>query len=279
MKIVSGKVDCMGQWISSLVFRPPPVRRGSIRRDLHTIDVPSIGVRIPILYVRTSRSTARQTTLLFAHGNGEDLALIESLIRYTVDTLGVSVLAFEYPGYGESVWIDASITDPLLPSEARCYAAAEAAFDWLVHQRGIASTDVVLYGRSLGSGSAVHLAVRCAALDMPCGGLILQSPIASVVRVVMPRMCMTLPLIDMFANVDKAAAIKCRTTVIHGVRDRIVPVECARQLDAALPECAHTPALFIEGADHNDIELHRAAWCAHMNSFIALAVTVNTDAV
>lgn len=264
----------MGSSISSLVFRPPPcTRRVGDRPDVHLISVPSIGVRIPALYVMTRRATARRTTLLYAHGNGEDLALVDAFVRYVVDTLGVNVLAFEYPGYGESVWIDPLISDPLLPSEARCYAAAEAALEWLLADQRVPSTDVILYGRSLGSGSAVHLAVQCAARRIALGGLILQSPIASVVRVMMPGVCMTVPLLDMFANIDKIRCIQCRATVIHGTRDKVVPIYCARQLDAALPEHARSPPLFLEGADHNDVELHRSAWSAHMNAFISLAVS------
>ena len=264
----------MGASISSLVFQPPArsaAHRGA-RTELHSVSVPSIGVRIPVLYVQPARATARRTTLLFAHGNAEDLTLIETFVRYAAETLGVGVAAYEYPGYGDSTWLDDQVSDPLLPSETRCYAAAEAAFDWLVDEQQVPSADVILFGRSLGSGPSVHLAVRCATRNQVCGGLILQSPIASVVRVVVPRICVTLPLVDMFANIDKIGAIHCRATVIHGTRDRVVPIACAHQLDAALPDHSRMPPLYIEGAGHNDVELHRNEWCAHVNVFISVAM-------
>lgn len=269
----------MGALLSSYVFVPPPhALRQDDHKDVYFVNLPTIGVCIPVLHVKTDRATARPTTLLLAHGNAEDLTLIEPFVRFLVRRLGVSVAAFEYPGYGSSMWIDKEQTDPLLPSEARTYAAAEGAFQWL--RERVPSTDIILYGRSLGSGPAVHLAARCALDGTQCGGLILHSPIASVVRVVAPRVCVTVPLVDMFANIDKIGQINCRATVIHGARDAVVPIECARQLDAAIPDACRAAPLFIEQGHHNDLLQHGTALVDHIDAFLACTLAaVNSESV
>lgn len=266
----------MGSLISQYVFQPRAQRPlpESVHKDAHFIDLAGINISIPILFAATQLATARPTTLLFAHGNAEDLTLIEPMVRTLVQQLGVNVAAFEYPGYRGSAWNDGNEA-PLLPSEQYVYAAAEGAFQWLQDVQKIPSTDIILYGKSLGSGPAVHLAARAAREGTACGGLILQCPLASVVRVVAPRLWFTLPFIDMFANIDKIGEVKCRTTVIHGTRDEVVPVECARQLEAAIPVAYRAPALYIEGGYHNDLDRHGTALIDHINAFIASSVSSN----
>jgi fermentation-respiration switch protein FrsA (DUF1100 family) len=151
-------------------------------------------------------------------------------------------------------------------------SAAEAAFDWLTQTQHISSSSIILFGRSLGSGAAVHLAVRAAQNNVAIGGLILQSPLTSVVRVRFPRLCVTIPLVDMFVNVDKIGLVNCRTTVIHGNKDAVVPVECAHQLYDAIPDLHRATPLFIDNGHHNDIEQHQPAWLNHIAQFITACV-------
>lgn len=258
----------MGQSISSLVFRPPLRRAGAYVQqiDEYFIDVLAIGVCIPVLFIRSERAVA--TTLLLAHGNADDLKSVRPLVQRLVERLGVNVAAFEYPGYGHSMWLNRAETRPLKPSEAFVYAAADATFDWLLTKQHLNSADIVLYGYSLGSGAAVHLAVRCALEHVRCGGLILHAPIASVVRTVLPRICLTVPLLDMFANVDKIRLINCPVTIVHGMRDEVVPVSCAVQLENAAPSALLHDCLYIEDGRHNNLFLHGTLLFDHMRAFL-----------
>src|SRR5437763_5612284 len=73
----------------------------------------------------------------YFHGNGEDLAdsvPMVSLLR----SLGMGVLAVEYPGYGIAGGT---------PSEQGAYAAAQSALDWLRAESGVDAGRVVLLGK------------------------------------------------------------------------------------------------------------------------------------
>ncbi len=89
--------------------------------------------------------------LLFLHGNAGNLSHRGQTILLLRDTLGLSVLIFDYPGFGKS---------PGTPSEEGCYRAGEAAYDWLTTEQQIAPGEIVLFGNSLGGGVATHLACR-----------------------------------------------------------------------------------------------------------------------
>src|SRR5262245_46618727 len=89
--------------------------------------------------------------VLYCHGNAGNLSFRRGALAEWLHHFGESVLIFDYPGLGRSAGS---------PTEDGCYAAAEAAFDWLTGSQGVAPERVVLYGKSLGGGVAVELALR-----------------------------------------------------------------------------------------------------------------------
>ncbi|MGE4194089.1 MAG: alpha/beta hydrolase [Pseudodesulfovibrio sp.] len=108
-------------------------------------------------------------TLLFCHGNGGNISHRLESLRIFHD-LGLSVLLFDYSGYGQSGGE---------PSEAGTYADARACWDWLM-DRGTDPGSVVLFGRSLGGGVAARLARELADEGIAPAGIILESTFTSV---------------------------------------------------------------------------------------------------
>jgi fermentation-respiration switch protein FrsA (DUF1100 family) len=150
------------------------------------------------------------------------------------------------------------------PSEEDCYADIEAAFDYLRQSLHVPSQNIVLYGRSLGSGPSCYLATKTAlesqeqkvesskdCMDGPVGGLILHAPFLSVYRVVIDPGC-TLPG-DKFVNVDVLPMVRSPTILIHGTSDQIVPFHHSERLFQALPKEYQTRPLYIEGMSHNNV--------------------------
>jgi hypothetical protein len=110
-------------------------------------------------------------------------------------------------------------------------ADGAAALDFLTRE-GIAPDRLVLYGESLGSGVAVALAAR-----HKVGALILEAPFTSVAEVAqyhysfIPAAALVR---DRFDSLTRIGAVKAPILVLHGERDRIVPVRFGRALfDAA----------------------------------------------
>ena len=164
----------MGGLVSSLAFPVPKLPQSFYhdllkRRDLVWLETKK-GERIPAIHIQAPLRRRRNVTLLFSHGNAEDIALHLPFVTALAHRTGADVFSYEYVGYGPSRFKDC------VPSEKGCYRAIDAAWDYLL-SKGVEPSSIVIYGRSIGTGPSVDLASRVEAK-----GLILQSPIDSAIR-------------------------------------------------------------------------------------------------
>ena len=176
--------------------------------------------------------------LLWCHGNaGNIIHRLDNIGE--LHRRGISVLIFDYRGYGLSEG---------RPSESGLYQDALAAYDWLVSQRRIPPERIVVFGRSLGAAVAGELATKRQA-----AGLILETPFPSVRAVARAHYGWFPAHWFVRARYDLASRLPKLTLpilVLHGDRDEVIPLELGRQVYAQAPD----PKDFyvIAGATHND---------------------------
>jgi fermentation-respiration switch protein FrsA (DUF1100 family) len=175
--------------------------------------------------------------LLLCHGNGGNIShRVESAAIYR--RIGLSVLMFDYRGYGKS---EGS------PNEKGTYRDAQAAWEYLTGERRIAADRVIVLGRSLGGAVASHLAGRQAP-----AGLIVESAFSSVPDMG-ARLYPYLPVRRLSRYKYDTAAhvrnVRCPILVMHSRQDEIVPFEMGRKVF----EAANEPKTFVEiTGGHND---------------------------
>ena len=176
-------------------------------------------------------------TLLFCHGNaGNNSHRLDSIRRY--HELGLSVLIFDYRGYGRSTG---------KPTEQGTYRDADAAWQHLVAQRGIPPERIILFGRSLGASIAADLATR-----QPAAGVILESAFTSVPDIA-AQLYPWLPVRWLsryrYNTEKKLADIHSPVLIVHSRDDEIIPYSNGERLYAA----ANESKLFLElRGGHND---------------------------
>lgn len=176
---------------------------------------------------------------IICHGNAGNLSMRgKSLLRFN-ELLGCNVLIFDYPGYGKSTG---------KPSEAGCYASADAAIHWLRDVKGIPPERVILYGDSLGGGIAVEAALR-----HPVSALILCKTFTSAPAAAKRRF-FWIPVYwlmsNRFDNLSKMPRLRCPVFIASATLDEVVRFEMGKELFDAAPEPKEFMAL--EGERHND---------------------------
>lgn len=199
----------------------------------------SDGVR---LAARHLQAPGNETTIIFSHGNGEDLG--HSLdFQDGLHAMGVDVLAYDYRGYGQSGG---------RPSEAGLYRDIEAAYR---HAKASGAKRIVLFGGSLGGGPSVELASRT-----KVDGLVLRSTFSSVHAVARLGWLPGSP----YNNLAKIGQVDCPVLIIHGERDAFIPVRHSEKLYARATRPKRL--VRIPGKGHNDIWLD--AYREELRSFI-----------
>jgi fermentation-respiration switch protein FrsA (DUF1100 family) len=254
----------MGNIVDSILFQPPPPSRLKENKIIWLRT--ALGNKIPAFHIEYSTTaTKTQTppiTILYSHANAEDLGCIYPWCKYLSRQLKVNIFAYDYTGYGLAI-------DEGKPNEAQCYADIDAAYDYLRLRLNIPANQIVLYGRSLGSGPSCYLAAETSVADdeETVGGLILHAPFLSVFRIVIESGCTLMG--DQFPNVDYIPNVMTPTLLIHGKVDKVVPVHHSKTLYDKLDEDSRTPPLFIDDMGHNNVQLVvRDLFLGHLKNYL-----------
>ena len=187
---------------------------------------------------------ASNRILIYFHGNaGNICGRLPDLLN--INRMGINVLGISYRGYGQSQG---------KPNEDGLYLDGEAAFRYAIQRLGYTTDNVILMGRSLGTGVAVHTAQH-----EEISGLILVTPLTSAKACARAYGFGPFAAIagDAFNTIEKIQHIQCPLLVVHGTDDRIIPFAMGK----AVYDRATVQKRFIaiEGAGHNDLSTAYAA--------------------
>jgi len=194
---------------------------------------------IPAVFFENKKATSNYV-LLYSHGNSTDLGRMRISLQELCLALNVHVFAYEYTGYGPARGT---------PSDLEVIFGITAAYEFLIEKLRIKWHQIILYGRSIGSGPSLYLASHP---RYPVSGVILHSPIASGLRLCDINMKSTHKM-DLFPNADFANHTSAHVFIIHGEDDKEVPVNHGKLLSTRCKNLYH-PWWVLEGG-HNDIDL------------------------
>ncbi|MFQ5618193.1 MAG: alpha/beta hydrolase [Rhodospirillales bacterium] len=188
------------------------------------------------------RAVEGQPVVVYFHGNAGNIGARGFKARAFLDA-GFGMLLVSYRGYGGNRGS---------PTEEGLYADGRAALDFLEVQ-GVAPEQTVLYGESLGTGVAVQMASEMAS-ENPVGALVLEAPLTSMDDVAAhhyPYVPARWLIKDHFDSAAKIAGINTPLLIIHGDRDRTIPMKFGRMLFKAAVEPKESR--WLEGGNHEDL--------------------------
>lgn len=195
------------------------------------------GTRLHGWYISHPQPTAQ---ILFLHGNAGNVTDRVDALQRLYHDVEASVLILDYRGYGKS---DGQ------PSEQGVLQDARAARAWLAKRAGVAESEVVLLGESLGGGVAVALAA-----ELRPRALVLQSTFTSLPDMAafhypfLPAQWLMRSQLNSLATMQHCPAplFQC-----HGTADEVVPFEQGERLFAASP-AKRKDFVELPAGRHND---------------------------
>jgi len=188
----------------------------------------------------------KKKLIIYYGGNAEE---VSANISDMINIEGYSVLLMNYRGYGLSEG---------KPSEKTLFDDALYIYDRITGEFSIQPENVILFGRSLGSGVAVYVASK-----RKVSKLILITPYDSIRNIAQkqfPIIPVGLILRHPFNSMLYVKDISSPTLIVMGGRDRTIPNDNSMNLvNGWKGDCE---SVLIEEADHNDIHTYPEYWDA-----------------
>lgn len=188
-------------------------------------------------------------TVILSHGNAGNISHRISLVQM-MNGLNVNFFLYDYRGYGKSEG---------KPDERGLYLDGLAAYHFVRETKGIAPSEIILFGRSIGGAVAAENAVKS-----EIGGLVVEaafSDVRSLMRQLFPIVPSFLAKYD-FPVSEYLKQTNVPIMIMHSHQDDIIPYSHGLKNY----EAANSPKWFIElQGGHNDSfiiseTIYLAAW-------------------
>ena len=177
--------------------------------DIQKVKIPTSD-NIELLGWYHEKNLKDHKTLVYFHGNAGSLEnRIHKLNHFK--NMNINFLIIAWRGFSGNNG---------KPTEEGLYIDGKSAIDWLI-KKGVDEKNLILYGESLGTGVATHLAQ-----NKNYAGVILETPFTSMIdtaKKFYPYIPVSLLLKDKFENYKKIKNINSPILVMHGEADQIVP--------------------------------------------------------
>lgn len=237
---------------SKLIFFPQPLIQSQVERykDLE-LTFQRENVKLHGWFLKGEKEYPNKLIIYFG-GNAEE---VSGSFTELQNNTACSLLVMNYRGFGKSEGT---------PSQDSLFADSLYIFDQVVEENGFSKENIILFGRSLGSGIATYLASK-----RQVGRVILVTPFDSILSIARKRyflLPVKLLLKHPFPSSEFAANINHPLLEIIATHDEVIPL-------------THSQALFdswkgakriveIQGANHQNISGFNNYW-AEINDFIS----------
>ena len=220
----------------NLLYHP---NENNYSEDKISVDIEKVKIQtadnIELLGWYHEKNLKDYKTLVYFHGNAGSLENRIHKLNHFQD-MNINFLIIAWRGFNGNKG---------KPSERGLYLDGKSAIDWL-KKKGVDEKNLILYGESLGTGVATHLAQ-----NKNYAGVILETPFTSMVNAAKnfyPYIPINLLLKDKFENFKKVKNINTPILVMHGEVDQIVPFSMGKKIY----EIANNPkySYFTKYDDH-----------------------------
>ena len=221
---------------------------------------------IPCLYIKPKKPNDK--IILYFHSNYEDAGNCFVFCNSMCQFLGINILIIEFPGYGiykskESVNADLIMKD------------ADIIFSFINEVLGISESNIIIMGRSVGSGPATYLATKHNILS-----LILLSPFKSIkeaIKTMFPKLnfgsLLKTFVKERFNNYENISKVSCPILFIHGKDDNLIPSSHSIEM---INQCK-SPAKLVspQKMSHNSFDFVNDVYI-HIRDFLKVFTVLNS---
>lgn len=204
---------------------------------------PEPGVKINALYFSAENPKG---AVIYYHGRGSDLSSNWGRVSKEFTARGFDLFIMDYRSFGKS-------SGKL--SEKALFKDADFCYNYITSK--YPENQVIIYGRSLGTGIATYVAAQHSPK-----GLILESPYFSILDLT-PRALPYLPkflipmLLKYHLRTDQwIVHVDAPIAIFHGTEDELVPFDSSTRLLNLIKEKKDATLISIEHGKHDHLRFH-----------------------
>ncbi len=187
--------------------------------------------------------------IIYFAGNAEEISY---MIEYSKHIDNYSFVLINYRGYGLSEGN---------PNESNLFNDSILIYDYFLNNKNI--KNIVVMGRSLGTGVAVYLATK-----RKIDKLILSTPFDSIENMAKkeyPFLPANFLLKDKYNSIKSAYLISSKVLVIIAENDKFVPIQFSMNLASKLKDVT---VKIIKNENHSTIVNNKTDYLAEINNFL-----------
>lgn len=177
--------------------------------------------------------------VLFSHGNAGNLSHRIGVMN-TFEHLQLNFLIYDYRGFG--------LSEGVITQEKELYEDGLSAWKFLVEQKKVKPSNIIIWGRSLGAAIATKIAIE----NPAARALVLDCPFSDIKEVGSyhyPYLPLGLLSNYEMSNVMSIKSINMPVVISHSPDDEIIPFSLGKKVF----NVANQPKLFIQlEGGHND---------------------------
>jgi len=238
----------MGGTINKCLFpKPSPPTYSEVDPKIKWVESKNV---VPVMFLENEKGADK--VILFFHGNAEDLGSSEYFLSQMMKQWSAHAVAIEYPTYG--AYRNAELNEKTIQEDS------VAVYEEVKEQLKLSDEQIIIVGRSIGSGAATYLASQ-----KKCGCFVLISPLKSIEEVAGSHCCLFRCLFlckcccsgmpcYYFKNKDYIRSIRTPTFIVHGEKDEVIPVSHGKAL-AELSPATKKDSHYPPHMTHNHFDL------------------------
>lgn len=185
----------------------------------------------------------KNKTIIYFHGNAENIKETQFLVPI-FNKKGYDVVLIDYPNYGKS--------EGKIKSEKQIFSILEETFIHILSELQLKEEDVILFGRSIGTGLACFVAQHKKIHE-----LWLHNPYDSLVNVVKNKypyipvgFLLKFPILA-FKYIE---SVTCPIKMLVGEKDKTTPIKGAEKLfEIAKTHNSNVEMVVVKNGEHNNL--------------------------
>ncbi len=184
--------------------------------------------------------------VVWSHGNCTTIEDINYTLKHIANKAAVNIIAYEYDGYSD--------VQPNKTTRTNTIENLILTINYLARERHIPYKNIILVGRSIGTGPTCAVAKKLTTLNIAIKGVVLISPFSTTLSIISNKLSWLVPFMEAFKNSKELEGSKQKLVIVSARDDEIIPHMHSKELESiARDNNCFIQSFYLRYGGHNNL--------------------------